>query len=197
MQDLLDTLCSRQGPSPAPEAEATDRKPVVSRGGGAWSVQAPQQGGFRAASCPEGTPTQPRGARGWTVARQSGSAAGGLFLALRGQHPLFLGETSGPPSPCTGCRYDLQCPLRNLRERSHWSPRGGRADKGTQRRDTDSTGQEPLDPATPEARLPSPTLGSTLHSEVLTNPQLDLLALPGAAFVTLGQSFPSLSVTGL
>lgn len=62
---------------------------------------------------------------------------------------------------------------------------------------TDSTGQEPLDPATPEARLPSPTLGRTLHSEVLTNPQLDLLALPGAAFVTLGQSFPSLSVTGL
>lgn len=146
--------------------------------GVAWSVQAPQRGGFRAASCPAGTPAQPRGARGWTAATQSGSVAGGLLQALRGRHPLSLREASGPPSPCTGCWYDLQHSLCNPRERSHCSPRGTRA--------------QPR----PKLGAPAPPLGRTLHSEILTNAQLDLLALPGAASVTLGQSLPSLSVTG-
>lgn len=164
--------------------------------GVAWSVRAPQQGGFRAASCPAGTPAQPRGARGWTAATQSGSAARGLLQALRGWHPLSLEETSGPPSPCTGCWCDLQHPLCNPREHSHCSPRGTRADRGTGGETQTAPGRSPWAQPRPKLGAPAPPLGRTLHSEILTNAQLDLLALPGAAFVTLGQSLPFLSVTG-
>ena len=97
MQDPLDALCSQQGPSPVPEAEAADHEPGVSNGGGVVSA-GPSAGGFRTASCPAGTPTRPRGARGWTAARQSERAVGGFLLALNGQHPRFLGEPQHPIS---------------------------------------------------------------------------------------------------
>lgn len=155
MQDPLDALCSRQGPSPVPEAEAADLEPGVSSGGGVVSA-GPSAGGFRTASCPAGTPIRPRGAHGWTAARQSGRAVGGFLLALHGQHPLFLEETSAPCLHAQGVGTTS----------STRSPAPGSVHTGVhmereptkEHRET----QTAPGPAMPEARLPSPAAGEDL-----------------------------------